>query len=70
MWDFNVNDRKLSCGCTWYDEQKEKGKFQHSSFLAGGVTTAAGRLLVNYGVLQVHNVFLKILLVITEFTEA
>jgi hypothetical protein len=34
--------------------QKEKGKFQHSSFLAGGVTTAAGRLLVQHGVLQVR----------------
>lgn len=41
------------CYHIWYDEQKVKGTFQHSSFLAGGVTTAAGRLLVNHGVLQV-----------------
>lgn len=32
--------------------QKIKGKFQHSSFLAGGATTAAGRLVVNHGVLK------------------
>jgi hypothetical protein len=30
-----------------------KGKFQHSSFLAGGVATAAGRLVVDGGVLKV-----------------
>lgn len=33
--------------------QKEKGNFQHSSFLAGGATTAAGRLLVKDGTIQV-----------------
>ncbi|KAJ7551954.1 hypothetical protein O6H91_06G036000 [Diphasiastrum complanatum] len=35
-----------------YVAQKAKGKFQHSSFLAGSATTAAGRLLVNKGVLE------------------
>lgn len=39
------------CG-KFYVAEKKKGKFQHSSFLAGGVTTAAGRLLVNHGVLE------------------
>lgn len=35
-----------------YVAKKERGRFQHSSFLAGGVTSAAGRLLVKRGVLQ------------------
>lgn len=35
-----------------YVAQKEKGTFQHSSFLAGGATKAAGRLLVNHGTLE------------------
>lgn len=39
------------CG-KFYVGKKKKGKFQHSSFLAGGVATAAGRLLVNHGVLE------------------
>jgi hypothetical protein len=32
--------------------QKKKGKFQHSSFLAGGATSAAGRLVVEDGTLK------------------
>ncbi|KAG1330180.1 IQ domain-containing protein IQM1 [Cocos nucifera] len=36
-----------------YVGQKKKGSFQHSSFLAGGATTAAGRLVVTQGVLKV-----------------
>jgi hypothetical protein len=32
--------------------QKKKGTFQHSSFLAGGATSAAGRLVVEDGVLK------------------
>lgn len=36
-----------------YIGKKKKGVFQHSSFLAGGATTAAGRLVVNHGVLKV-----------------
>ncbi|XP_010925537.2 IQ domain-containing protein IQM1-like [Elaeis guineensis] len=49
-------------GCKWifvlstyralYVGQKKKGLFQHSSFLAGGATTAAGRLVVTEGILK------------------
>ncbi|KAJ4833801.1 hypothetical protein Tsubulata_014721 [Turnera subulata] len=49
-------------GCKWifvlsttrslYVGQKKKGLFQHSSFLAGGATTAAGRLVAHDGVLE------------------
>ncbi|XXG57108.1 hypothetical protein AAC387_Pa03g4346 [Persea americana] len=35
-----------------YVGQKKKGTFQHSSFLSGGATTAAGRLVVEKGVLK------------------
>lgn len=35
-----------------YVGQKQKGKFQHSSFLAGGATSAAGRLVVENGILK------------------
>ncbi|THU52380.1 hypothetical protein C4D60_Mb10t03390 [Musa balbisiana] len=34
-------------------EQKMKGSFHHSSFLAGGATIAAGRLIVKEGILKV-----------------
>ena len=38
----------------WFDHvQKKKGSFQHSSFLAGGAITAAGRLVVKDGILKV-----------------
>ncbi|KAG6624447.1 IQ domain-containing protein IQM1-like [Carya illinoinensis] len=40
---------------TWrslYVGQKKKGVFQHSSFLSGGATTAAGRLVAHDGVLE------------------
>lgn len=50
-------------GCKWifvlstsralYVGQKRKGVFQHSSFLSGGATTAAGRLVAHDGVLEV-----------------
>ncbi|GJM84525.1 hypothetical protein PR202_ga00205 [Eleusine coracana subsp. coracana] len=36
-----------------YIGQKQKGVFQHSSFLAGGATSAAGRLVVDDGILKV-----------------
>lgn len=36
-----------------YVAQKKKGLFQHSSFLAGAATTAAGRLVARDGVLEV-----------------
>lgn len=44
----------LSTTRSLYVGQKEKGKFQHSSFLAGGATTAAGRLVARDGVLEVR----------------
>ncbi|GKV30314.1 hypothetical protein SLEP1_g39137 [Rubroshorea leprosula] len=42
----------LSTSKTLYVGQKKKGTFQHSSFLAGGATIAAGTLVVEYGVLK------------------
>ncbi|XWS72195.1 hypothetical protein CRYUN_Cryun02cG0019500 [Craigia yunnanensis] len=42
----------LSTTRALYVGPKEKGKFQHSSFLAGGATTAAGRLVARDGVLE------------------
>ncbi|XP_047948621.1 IQ domain-containing protein IQM4 [Salvia hispanica] len=42
----------LSTTRTLYIGQKKKGLFQHSSFLAGGAITAAGRLVAHGGVLE------------------
>ncbi|XWS70233.1 hypothetical protein CRYUN_Cryun03dG0031100 [Craigia yunnanensis] len=42
----------LSTSRSLYVGQKKKGVFQHSSFLSGGATTAAGRLMVSQGVLE------------------
>ncbi|XP_027364287.1 IQ domain-containing protein IQM6 [Abrus precatorius] len=42
----------LSTSKTLYVGQKNKGTFQHSSFLAGGATLSAGRLVVEDGVLK------------------
>ncbi|CAI0440608.1 unnamed protein product [Linum tenue] len=42
----------LSTSKTLYVGQKKKGTFQHSSFLAGGVATAAGRLIAENGTLK------------------
>ncbi|GMH16535.1 hypothetical protein Nepgr_018376 [Nepenthes gracilis] len=42
----------LSTSRALYVGQKKKGEFQHSSFLSGGATTAAGRLVAHGGVLQ------------------
>ncbi|GER34359.1 calmodulin binding protein [Striga asiatica] len=42
----------LSTTRTLYVGQKKKGLFQHSSFLAGGAITAAGRLVAHAGVLE------------------
>ena len=51
------NDAKwifvLSTSKILYVGKKKKGTFQHSSFLAGGATTAAGRLVVENGILKV-----------------
>ena len=44
----------LSTSRALYVGQKRKGQFQHSSFLSGGATTAAGRLVAHNGVLEVH----------------
>ena len=44
----------LSTSRNLYVGQKRKGLFQHSSFLAGAATTAAGRLIARKGVLKVR----------------
>ncbi len=44
----------LSTTRSLYVGQKRKGVFQHSSFLSGGATTAAGRLVAHDGVLEVQ----------------
>lgn len=38
----------------FYVAEKKKGVFQHSSFLAGGATIAAGRLVARNGILEVN----------------
>lgn len=47
----------LSTSMVLYIGMKQKGKFQHSSFLAGGATISAGRVVIKDGVLKVcvHN---------------
>ncbi|KAA8518340.1 hypothetical protein F0562_015777 [Nyssa sinensis] len=42
----------LSTSKNLYIGQKHKGTFQHSSFLAGGATLSAGRLVVEDGILK------------------
>ncbi|KAF7121159.1 hypothetical protein RHSIM_Rhsim13G0231400 [Rhododendron simsii] len=42
----------LSTSMILYVGQKKKGSFQHSSFLAGGATSAAGRIVVENGILK------------------
>ncbi|KAJ9167970.1 hypothetical protein P3X46_019556 [Hevea brasiliensis] len=42
----------LSTTRALYVGQKKKGAFQHSSFLSGGATTAAGRLVAHNGILE------------------
>lgn len=42
----------LSTARALYVGQKKKGVFQHSSFLSGGATTAAGRLVAHNGILE------------------
>ncbi|XVF47502.1 hypothetical protein PTKIN_Ptkin03bG0113900 [Pterospermum kingtungense] len=46
-WIFVLSTSKIL-----YVGVKKKGTFQHSSFLAGGATSAAGRLVVDSGVLK------------------
>lgn len=52
----------LSTSRNLYVGQKKKGVFQHSSFLSGGATMAAGRLVAHGGVLEVHIYLLIIIL--------
>lgn len=47
-WIFVLSTSKIL-----YVGKKKKGSFQHSSFLAGGATSCAGRLVVEHGVLKV-----------------
>ncbi|XP_015878773.2 IQ domain-containing protein IQM2 [Ziziphus jujuba] len=47
-WIFVLSTSKIL-----YVGKKKKGTFQHSSFLAGGATSAAGRLVVENGILKV-----------------
>ncbi|KAK6145068.1 hypothetical protein DH2020_021888 [Rehmannia glutinosa] len=42
----------LSTSRTLYVGKKKKGSFQHSSFLAGGATLAAGRIVAENGILK------------------
>ncbi|KAI3814476.1 hypothetical protein L1987_14116 [Smallanthus sonchifolius] len=42
----------LSTSKNLYVGRKQKGLFQHSSFLSGGATTAAGRLVAHGGILE------------------
>ncbi|KAG8375687.1 hypothetical protein BUALT_Bualt10G0126300 [Buddleja alternifolia] len=42
----------LSTSRSLYVAKKKKGFFQHSSFLSGGVTTSAGRLVAHNGILE------------------
>uniref|UniRef100_A0A0R0GUN4 Uncharacterized protein n=1 Tax=Glycine max TaxID=3847 RepID=A0A0R0GUN4_SOYBN len=52
----------LSTTRTLYVGRKQKGTFQHSSFLSGGATTAAaGRLLAHQGALQNFKEFISFL---------
>lgn len=51
----------LSSSRVLYVGQKEKGKFQHSSFVAGAPTIASGRIVAHNGVLHVcYILFLQI----------
>ncbi|RWW83722.1 hypothetical protein BHE74_00007756 [Ensete ventricosum] len=47
---------KLQKQLITYLGPKKKGTFQHSSFLAGGATTAAGRMVAEQGVLERRSV--------------
>lgn len=47
-WIFVLSTSKIL-----YVGKKQKGTFQHSSFLAGGATSAAGRLVIENGIIKV-----------------
>ncbi|PRQ35732.1 hypothetical protein RchiOBHm_Chr5g0083171 [Rosa chinensis] len=46
-WIFVLSTSKIL-----YVGKKQKGTFQHSSFLAGGATSAAGRLVIENGIIK------------------
>ncbi|OIW19222.1 hypothetical protein TanjilG_20347 [Lupinus angustifolius] len=46
-WIFVLSTSKIL-----YVGKKKKGSFQHSSFLAGGATSSAGRVVIEHGVLK------------------
>jgi hypothetical protein len=50
----------LSTTRNLYVGEKKKGQFQHSSFLAGGAATAAGRLVAHNGVLEVYILYILV----------
>ncbi|RRT60206.1 hypothetical protein B296_00036303 [Ensete ventricosum] len=59
---FDIEKQESAVSRTaWNDvverSQKKKGTFQHSSFLAGGATSAAGQLVLEKGVLKVKDEF-------------
>lgn len=51
----------LSTTRNLYIGQKKKGRFQHSSFVAGGATISAGRVVAHNGVLEVYIFYADIL---------
>lgn len=60
LWQLLVCNNMIFLLCIFvfkavsYYIQKKKGVFHHSTFLAGGATLAAGRLVVVNGILKVH----------------
>lgn len=54
----------LSTSRTLYVGKKKKGSFQHSSFLAGGATLAAGRIVADKGVLKVTSYSLSMAVIV------
>ncbi|KAI3863896.1 hypothetical protein MKW98_031488 [Papaver atlanticum] len=44
--------KSMNTSRSLYVRKKKKGQFPHSSFLSGGATTAAGRLVAHDGVLE------------------
>lgn len=57
----------LSTTRTLYVGKKKKGVFQHSSFLSGGATTAAGRLVARDGILEVLQNYMSCFSLTYEF---
>lgn len=53
----------LSTNRILYVGIKKKGSFQHSSFLSGGATLAAGRIVAEKGVLKVYYYYSLIIII-------